>query len=110
MKELINQLTSNVIQVILVLVFTYIGVAFKNLNKKYVDTETKSVIVKNCVRCVEQIYTDLHGDEKKTACENKIVQLLYEKGITITQHELDIMIEAAVHEMNSIIKGDVKNE
>ena len=81
--------------------------AFKNLNKKYVDTETKSVIVKNCVRCVEQIYTDLHGDEKKTACENKIVQLLYEKGITITQHELDVMIEAAVHEMNNIIKkGD----
>ena len=52
MNELINQLTSNIIQVILVLVFTYIGVAFKNLNKKYVDTETKSVIVKNCVRCV----------------------------------------------------------
>lgn len=107
MRELMNQLTSNVIQVVLVLVFTYIGVAFKNLNKKYVDTETKSVIVKNCVRCVEQIYTDLHGDEKKKQCEQQIVQLLYEKGITITQHELDVMIEAAVHEMNNIIKkGD----
>ena len=106
-KELMTQLTSNVIQVVLVLVFTYIGVAFKNLNKKYVDTETKSVIVKNCVRCVEQIYTDLHGDEKKKQCEQQIVQLLYEKGITITQHELDVMIEAAVHEMNNIIKkGD----
>ena len=107
MKELLNQSTSNVIQVVLVLVFTYVGVAFKNLNKKYVDTETKSVIVKNCVRCVEQIYTDLHGDEKKERCEQQIVQLLYEKGITITQYELDVMIEAAVHEMNNIIKkGD----
>lgn len=107
MRELMNQLTSNVIQVVVVLIFTYIGVAFKNLNKKYVDTETKSVIVKNCVRCVEQIYTDLHGDEKKKQCEQQIVQLLYEKGITITQHELDVMIEAAVHEMNNIIKkGD----
>lgn len=106
-KELMTQLTSNVIQVVLVLVFTYIGVAFKNINKKYVDTETKSVIVKNCVRCVEQIYTDLHGDKKKEQCEQQIVQLLYEKGITITQHELDVMIEAAVHEMNNIIKkGD----
>lgn len=106
-KELMNQLTSNVIQVVLVLVFTYIGVAFKNINKKYVDTETKSVIVKNCVRCVEQIYTDLHGDKKKEQCEQQIVQLLYEKGITITQHELDVMIEAAVHEMNNTMKkGD----
>lgn len=106
-KELMNQLTSNVIQVVLVLVFTYIGVAFKNINKKYVDTETKSVIVKNCVKCVEQIYTDLHGDKKKEQCEQQIVQLLYEKGITITQHELDVMIEAAVHEMNNTMKkGD----
>lgn len=106
-KELMTQLTSNVIQVVLVLVFTYIGVAFKNINKKYVDTETKSVIVKNCVRCVEQIYTDLHGDKKKEQCEQQIVQLLYEKGITITQHELDVMIEAAVHEMNNTMKkGD----
>lgn len=102
-----TQLTSNVIQVVLVLVFTYIGVAFKNINKKYVDTETKSVIVKNCVKCVEQIYTDLHGDKKKEQCEQQIVQLLYEKGITITQHELDVMIEAAVHEMNNTMKkGD----
>lgn len=106
-KELMTQLTSNVIQVVLVLVFTYIGVAFKNINKKYVDTETKSVIVKNCVKCVEQIYTDLHGDKKKEQCEQQIVQLLYEKGITITQHELDVMIEAAVHEMNNTMKkGD----
>ena len=110
MRELINQLTSNIIQVILVGVFTYVGIAFKNLNKKYVDNETKSVIVKNCVKCVEQIYTDLHGDKKKEQCEQQIVQLLYEKGITITQHELDVMIEAAVHEMNSVIKGDGKNE
>lgn len=103
-KELINQLTSNIIQVILVGVFTYVGVAFKNLNKKYVDNETKSVIVKNCVRCIEQIYTDLHGDKKKEQCEQQIVQLLYEKGITITQEELDVMIEAAVHEMNNKMK------
>ena len=107
MKELINQLTSNIIQVVLVGVFTYVGVAFKNLNKKYVDNETKSVIVKNCVKCVEQMYTDLHGDEKKKQCEQQIVQLLYVHGITITQEELDVMIEAAVHEMNNIIKkGD----
>ena len=107
MRELISQLTSNIIQVVLVGVVTYVGVAFKNIEKKYVNTETKSIIVRNCVKCVEQIYKDLHGDKKKEKCEQQIVQLLYEKGITITQAELDIMIEAAVQEMNNKIKeGD----
>ena len=100
LNELINQICNNVLQTILVLVFSYVGLAIKNLNKKYVNSETKSIIVRDCVKCVEQIYTDLHGDDKKAECENKIVQLLYEKGITITQTELDVMIEAAVQELN----------
>lgn len=100
LNELINQIYNNLLQTILVLVFSYVGLAIKSLNKKYVNSETKSIIVRDCVKCVEQIYTDLHGDDKKAECENKIVQLLYEKGITITQTELDVMIEAAVQELN----------
>lgn len=100
LNELINQICSNVLQIILVGVFSYVGIAVKNLNKKYINTETKRVIIKDCVKCVEQIYTDLHGDDKKTECENIIVQLLYEKGITITQTELEVMIESAVQELN----------
>lgn len=102
LNELINQICNNLLQTILVLVFSYVGLAIRNLNKKYVDSETKSIIVKDCVKCVEQIYKDLHGDEKKSECENMIVQLLYEKGITITQTELDVMIEAAVQELNRV--------
>lgn len=102
LNELINQICSNILQTILVLVFSYVGLAIKNLNKKYVDSETKRIIVRDCVKCVEQIYTDLHGDDKKAKCENKIVQLLYERGITITQTELDVMIEAAVQELNRV--------
>lgn len=100
LNELINQICNNILQTILVLVFSYVGLAFNKLNTKYVNSETKRIVVKDCVKCVEQIYTDLHGDDKKAECENRIVQLLYEKGITITQTELDIMIEAAVHELN----------
>lgn len=100
LNELINQICNNILQTILVLVFSYVGLAFNKLNTKYVNSEAKRIIVKDCVKCVEQIYTDLHGDDKKAKCENMIVQMLYEKGITITQTELDIMIEAAVHELN----------
>lgn len=102
LNELINQICNNILQTILVLVFSYIGLAIKNLNKKYVNTEIKKIIVKDCVKFVEQVYTDVHGDSKKAACEDKIVQLLDEKGITITPTELNVMIEAAVRELNRV--------
>lgn len=100
LNELINQICNNILQIILVLVFSYVGLAYNKLTTRYVNSETKSIVVKDCVKCVEQIYKDLHGDDKKAECENIIVQLLYEKGITITQTELDVMIEAAVQELN----------
>lgn len=106
LNELINQICNNILQTILVLVFSYIGLAIKNLNKKYVNTEIKKIIVKDCVKFVEQIYTDVHGDSKKAACEDKIVQLLDEKGIIITPTELNVMIEAAVQELNKTLKDD----
>ena len=107
LQELINQIMNNLLQTILVVIFSYIGIASKNIYKKYINTDTKKIIVNDCVKAIEQIYIDLHGDKKKEKCEQQIVQLLYEKGITITQAELDIMIEAAVQEMNNKIKeGD----
>lgn len=100
LQELINQITHNILQAVLVVVFSYIGIAGKNIYKKYIDTDTKKIIVRDCVKAIEQIYKDLHGSEKKAQCENYISQLLYEKGLTITEDELDIMIESAVQEMN----------
>jgi hypothetical protein len=71
-----------------------------------VEKEKIEQLVKDCVKAVEQIYKDIHGDDKKAQCENHIVQLLYEYGITITQTELDIMIESAVQELNKTLKED----
>lgn len=101
LQELINQIMNNLLQTILVVIFSYIGIASKNIYKKYVNTDTKKIIVNDCVKAIEQIYIDLHGDEKKTYCENLVAQLLSEKGLTITQTELETMIEAAVQELNS---------
>lgn len=105
-QELINQLAGNIIQTFLVIVVTYLGIAGKRLYQKYINTEMKKIIVKDCVKAVEQIYTDIHGDAKKVQCENYIVQLLYENGITISQNELDVMIEAAVQELNKTFKKE----
>lgn len=101
-NSIIQQLAGNIIQTVLCVVVSYIGIAGKRIYTKYINTETKQIIVKDCVKAAEQLYQDLHGDDKKAECENMIVNLLYEKGITITQQELDVMIEAAVQELNKI--------
>jgi phosphopantetheine adenylyltransferase len=106
MQELINQIAGNVIQTFLAVIVAYIGIVGKRLYQKYVNTKLKKIVVKDCVKAVEQIYKDIHGDDKKAQCENRIVQLLYEYGITITQAELDIMIESAVQELNKTLKDD----
>lgn len=105
-QELINQIAGNIIQTFLAILVAYLGIAGKRLYQKYINTEMKKIIVKDCVKAVEQIYRDVHGSDKKAQCENYIVQLLYENGITITQNELDVMIEAAVQELNKTLKGD----
>ena len=105
-QELINQVAGNIIQTFLAILVAYLGIAGKRLYQKYINTEMKKIIVKDCVKAVEQIYTDIHGNDKKAQCENYIVQLLYENGITITQNELDVMIEAAVQELNKTFKKE----
>lgn len=105
-QELINQVAGNIIQTFLAILVAYLGIAGKRLYQKYINTEMKKIIVKDCVKAVEQIYTDIHGNDKKAQCENYIVQLLYENGITITQNELDVMIESAVQELNKTLKDD----
>ena len=106
MQELTNQIAGNIIQTFLAVIVAYIGIVGKRLYQKYVNTEIKKIIVKDCVKFVEQIYTDVHGDSKKAACEDKIVQLLNEKGIIITPTELNVMIEAAVQELNKTLKDE----
>ena len=49
---------------------------------------------------VEQIYTDIHGKEKFEKAKESIISILNDKGIPITDLEMDVLIEAAVQELN----------
>ena len=52
------------------------------------------------VGLVEQVYKDLHGDEKLNEALTAASAMLAEKGITITDLELRVLIEAALAEFN----------
>ena len=98
--EFINQYGMQLLYALVTAVFGAIGILVKNLYEKYVNTKVKREIAKTAVRGVEQIYKDLHGDEKLDAALEAAAQMLQSHGIAVTDLELRMLIEAAVNEMN----------
>jgi LL-H family phage holin len=96
-----------IVVTIVVAIFGMLGVAVKNLVKKYLNDKTKQEIAKIVVRFVEQAYKNLHGEEKLHAALNRASAMLSEKGIKFTVTEMETLIEAAVAEFN---KAFEKNE
>lgn len=107
--ELFNQFIAEYGTTILYTVITaiagYLGIVFKNLYTKYVNDKTKKDVVRTCVEAVEQIYKDLHGEEKFNVAVQHVSEMLDEKGIKISDLEIMMLIEAAVGEFNEAFKS-----
>lgn len=78
----------------------FLGTQLKGLYQKYVNDKTKEAVVRTCVKAVEQLYHDLGGPEKLEKAKEGIEQMLNEKGIPITELEMNLLIEAVVSEFN----------
>lgn len=99
-KNFIIENGLELLSTIVVAVVGYIGVELKKLYQKYVNDKTKEAVAKTCVKAVEQLYKDLHGEEKLNKALESARDMLVEKGITVTDLELRILIESAVAEFN----------
>ena len=110
MNEIVNEFISQygvtILYAIITAVVSYVGMKIKSVFEKYINDKTKRDVAKTCVRAVEQIYKDLHGQEKLDKCIESISLLLADKGISITEIEVRMLIEAAVREMNAQL-GDL---
>lgn len=80
----------------------YLAVVIKNLCQKYLNNKTKQDVAKTCVKAVEQIYKDLHGEEKFNKALECISDMLAEKGIAVSDIEMKMLIESAVAEFNEV--------
>lgn len=105
LNEFIATYGTTILYSILTAVAGYIGIVVKNLYEKYINDKTKKDVVNTCVRAVEQLYTDLHGQEKLDKCIESVSAMLGEKGIAITDIEIRMLIEAAVNEFNQSFGG-----
>lgn len=99
--NILNGYLSQIILMLLLALAGWLGVQAKNLYKKYVTTEIKQAVCRTVVRTVEQIYKDLHGEEKLHKAMGRAAKILAEYGISISEYELVSMIEAAVNEFNN---------
>ena len=98
--EFINTYGMDLLHTVVVAIFGFIGIALKSLFKKIVNDKIKAQVAMTAVKGVEQIYKDLHGDDKLNAACSAASEMLAEKGITISEFELRMLIEAAVAECN----------
>lgn len=107
-KDLISDFISeygvSILYALITAVAGLIGTAVKKIYQKYVNDKTKENVVKTCVKAVEQMYKNLHGEDKYNKVVEFVVEMLNEKGITVSSIELQMLIESAVAEFNEAFK------
>lgn len=101
-ETFINEYGATIIYAIITAIAGYIGIVVKNLCQKYLNDKTKQNVARTCVKAVEQIYKDLHGDDKLNKALEAASKMLTNKGITVTDIELRMLIEATVGEFNKV--------
>ena len=100
LNEFIATYGMEILFTIVTAVAGYIGIAIKTVYQKYVNDKTKEKVVHTVVKAVEQLYSGLDGSERYYEAIKNIRLMLDEKGIPITELEIEMLIEAAVKEMN----------
>lgn len=93
MLELLQPYLMEIIVTILTAIATYIGAKIKKIYEEKVNDETKRKVVSTVVKAVEQLYKDLKGDEKLEKAKEAVLEMLNEKGIAITELEMNMLIE-----------------
>lgn len=101
LKEFISEYGTMILYTILTALAGYLGVVAKRIYENYVNDKTKRAVARTVVLGVEQIYKDLHGDEKLQRALASASEMLAEKGIQITELELRMLIESALAEFNN---------
>lgn len=107
-ENFINNYGTEILYAIFTAIAGYLGIMVKNLYQNHINDSTKKAVVKTCVQAVEQLYQDLHGEDKYNKVVESVTDMLNEKGITITDIEMKMLIEAAVGEFNKVFEGTDK--
>ena len=82
---------------VVAVLFGVLGTKIKQIYNEKAQNETVKVVVDNVVKWVQQVYYELEGPEKLQKALTEASTILGEKGITISETELNMLIESAVY-------------
>lgn len=99
-KEFINDYGLAIISTILTAIFGFLGAKIKRYLDEKENARIVQHIVKTTVLAVEQMYKGLKGTDKYRMALENITEILEQKGIAVTELELQMLIEAVVSEFN----------
>ena len=99
---------------VIAVIFGVIGAKIKQLYNSKVQDETVKTVVDSVVRWTQQVYKEAEGPEKLQAALEKASVILNEKGITLSETELNTLIESAVYGLKQgttetlLVEGEVE--
>lgn len=105
---------SMVITAVVGAVGTALGLFFKRLYTNTIGDKIKFDTVKEIARVVvkfvEQVYKDIHGEEKLDKALEAFAEMLNNKGITISELEMRVYLESALAEFNEAFNKEINKE
>lgn len=102
MNDFIQALTPALVSVVVVIlgyVANIAGVAIKQVADKYeikAKLDANKTIVDMSVKYAQQVFKEANGEEKYEQAKNKALEIMNQKGIHISDAELNMLIEASV--------------
>lgn len=99
-KEFIQNYAGELIFAALTAIVGFIGTALKKEYEDSSEDKKKREIIANVVKSVEQVYKNIHGTDKLKKAMETASKMLAQKGISITELELMVLIESALCEFN----------
>ena len=97
---LLNQILDIILPAAASLVAIWFGILGSKMKASYtekVNTETKKAVVQSTVEYIEQVYKDIHRQEKQKKEVKKTKEILNKKGLTVSETELKTLLESAVY-------------
>lgn len=85
---------------------TWLGTKIKAKYEEKVKNEQVRDVVEKVVRYVEQKYKGIDSSEKYAQALQKAQEWLSQKGIEVSEVELDTLIESSVYELTGSLKGE----
>lgn len=98
--DILNQCLDILLPAVASVIAVLLGVLATKIKTTYNDKiqdETVRTIIKSVVEWAQQVYKDCDGPEKLQKALDKASVILNEKGITISDEELNMLIESAVY-------------